>query len=259
MVMSEQDLKHAQRVLLFMMKSIHEVCVKNDIKYWIDYGSLIGAVRHNGFIPWDDDFDICMLREDYERFDKIAQKELGDDFFWQTYKTDKKWSAFQGKVRLKKTLWMESVLANTGLKENGFFIDIFPIDNVYNAKIIRKIHFALVRLLVRYAFSKLHNNQYFFFRLLPHKITMQIGDYILKICKRSEYVTSFSLGAIKKNLLLKSIFTELVLHQFEEEQFYIPKEYDRRLKLYYGDYMTPPPPEERQGHHGIEAIDFGKY
>ena len=78
------DLKKMQKTLLFMMKRVHEVCVKHNIKYWLDYGSLLGAIRHNGFIPWDDDLDIGMMREDYKRFCQIAPAELGDDFFIQT-------------------------------------------------------------------------------------------------------------------------------------------------------------------------------
>ena len=122
---SREDLRQAQKIMLYIMKKIHEVCVKHNIKYWLDYGTLLGAIRHDGFIPWDDDLDICMMREDYEKFNKVAQAELGDEFFWQTPETDTDLCYEYGKVRLNGTLWQETVWMHTDkLKNYGLFIDV---------------------------------------------------------------------------------------------------------------------------------------
>lgn len=88
-----------QKIELEILKKIDEVCKKHNIKYWIDSGTLLGAVRHKGFIPWDDDIDIAMLREDYEKFLKVAQKDFGNEYFLQTKNTDKKYPLFYAKVR----------------------------------------------------------------------------------------------------------------------------------------------------------------
>ncbi|MEG0290920.1 MAG: LicD family protein, partial [Erysipelotrichaceae bacterium] len=81
-------LAQMQGRMLVVMKKIHEICEKHNLKYWLVYGSLLGAIRHEGFIPWDDDMDIMMPRKDFNTFASIAQKELGEDFFFQTPNTD---------------------------------------------------------------------------------------------------------------------------------------------------------------------------
>lgn len=92
---------NVQHIELEILKKIDEVCKKHNINYWLDSGTLLGAVRHQGFIPWDDDIDIGMLREDYEKFLKVAQKDLGDDYFLQTRSTDKNYPLVFAKVRKK--------------------------------------------------------------------------------------------------------------------------------------------------------------
>ena len=130
MILKNNDLRKAQLLMLKILKEIHNICVKNNIKYFLSDGTLIGAIRHNGFIPWDDDLDIGMLREDYEKFCSIAQEELPEEFVLQTQKTDKGYGLQFGKVILKNTIWIEKVAKNTKRDYSGLYIDIFPYDKI---------------------------------------------------------------------------------------------------------------------------------
>ena len=104
--MDDVTLRKVQLELLAMLKDIDQVCSKYQIAYFLDSGTLLGAIRHQGFIPWDDDLDIGMLRSDYDRFSAIAQKELGDSYFWQTWKTESGYAYPFGKVRKRHTVYL---------------------------------------------------------------------------------------------------------------------------------------------------------
>ena len=125
----ETILRQAQLVMTRMFKIIDYICREHHLRYWMCSGTLLGAVRHQGFIPWDDDLDICMIREDYDRFIQIAQQELPSDLFLQTRETDPNYDylALPCKIRDKKSL-----IISTGIEKKkyqmGLFIDIFPAD-----------------------------------------------------------------------------------------------------------------------------------
>ena len=121
--MSKQ--KQLQLAQLKIAKEIKRICEKNNINYFLDAGSMLGAVRHEGFIPWDDDMDIGMLDEDYKKFLKIASKEIGEEFFLDNYELDKEYGLVFSKVRLKDTLYRER-LGSTTAKHQEIFVDVFP-------------------------------------------------------------------------------------------------------------------------------------
>ena len=271
MDLSAPDLRNAQMIMLMIMRKIHAVCEKHHIKYWLDYGSLIGAVRHGGFIPWDDDFDICMMREDYERFNKIAQEELGDEYFWQTWDTDPGFIFSFGKVRLKNTIWKEKITGKIILKEQGVFVDIFPVDHVPDNKAIRNLLFFIYNY-IDYVF-RVRNfifKETFFKRIIASMLRIVTTNSFFKKqlmsiiywCSKSEksrYVSMLSLGTAKRNLIEKKFFSEVVLHKFENTELYIPKCFHDRLQKCYGDYMTMPSENQRIGGHAIDMFDFGPY
>lgn len=269
MELTEKDLRQAQKIMVMIMKKIHAVCEKHQIKYWLDYGTLIGAVRHEGFIPWDDDFDICMMRADYERFNQIIQEELGDEFFWQTYRTDSAYPFFLGKIRLKNTIWEERSCRNVLLKEKGVFVDVFPIDLVPENKFYRNFLFRVMRyshlLFIdkKYKRPKLHQK-------IAHVVLNLISAdcffimlyrKIINLCSKDTDTSMASLVMLapKMSLCKKEIFDEVMLHKFEDTAFYIPVAYHQRLQGVFGDYMTPPPISRRYSHHNIVNFDFGKY
>ena len=123
------ELGQAKLVMLKLLRVFDDICRKNNLKYWLDGGTLIGAIRHNGFIPWDDDIDVAMLSDDYEKFIEIAQQELPDDVFLQTRKTDKKYPLYITKLRDKYSTYEEQNVARLNCHK-GIFIDIFPMDYI---------------------------------------------------------------------------------------------------------------------------------
>lgn len=268
---SQEDLQRAQKIMLYIMKKIHTVCVKHNIKYWLDYGTLLGAIRHGGFIPWDDDLDICMMREDYEKFSKIAQAEFGEEFFWQIPETDPGYFNMHGRVRLLHTLWKDAWI-NPEATHHEFFVDVFPMEKFPNCK-IAEIYYCykarFYQLLHRYyhfpgTFSAKYKKWVATFAslFLPEKSLLPSVNQLIKKLN-NHYDASNMISKIcldtQRDICDKSMFDELILYKFEDAEFYIPARYDERLKMLFNDYMQLPPEDKRYGHHGIVKYDFGKY
>ena len=125
------SIKDVQIVCLEILKEIDRICKQNGILYWMEGGSMLGAVRHHGFIPWDDDLDIAMFRDDYNRFLEIASKELKENYFLQTHQTDPEYPLFYAKVRKNNTFIDERSYQDLNIHK-GIFVDIFPVDGLYN-------------------------------------------------------------------------------------------------------------------------------
>lgn len=279
--LSPEDLRTAQLLMLKILKEVHRVCEESGIRYFLSDGTLIGAVRHNGFIPWDDDIDISMLRSDYDRFCKIAPEKLGAEYFLQTDETDAGYGLYFAKVMLKHTRWIESYALGTSRAVSGIYLDIFPFDKIpedrkkWNA-LRRKFRLldSVVKIKANYCEIKnvhgIFHKAYYCLKkvigfLLPLKfwVAKRTG-----LCVKYEALSASFVfaryqvfarrGEAEKDLNVADNFMSLVLHDFEGEQFYIPEKYDAVLKHYYGDYMTLPPPEKRRS-HGIVEYDFGTY
>ena len=135
--MERELLRKVQMVQLEIAKEIRRVCEENDIRYFLADGSFLGAVRHGGFIPWDDDMDMGMLRSDYEKFCRIAPQKLKPEYCLQTWYTEPNYGLPFGKVVKRNTVYMENK-KSARLKENGFYVDIFPFDNVPEDEFQRK-------------------------------------------------------------------------------------------------------------------------
>lgn len=126
-MMENQDyLQKLHAEILRIMDEIHRVCTKNGLTYYLVGGTLLGAVRHQGFIPWDDDLDIAMPRADFDRFIHIAEKELGSEFYLNWITTNPKYWLFFPKICLRNTTFDEGVIKKD--IPMGIFIDIFPLD-----------------------------------------------------------------------------------------------------------------------------------
>lgn len=276
MILKNNDLRKAQLLMLKILKEIHNICVKNNIKYFLSDGTLIGAIRHNGFIPWDDDLDIGMLREDYEKFCSIAQEELPEEFVLQTQKTDKGYGLQFGKVILKNTIWIEKVAKNTKRDYSGLYIDIFPYDKIpedkRKQKIINRLYFfiqGLILIKYKYIQKKDYDEltkkitfviKRFFLLIIPKNVLTFFREFICKkyINYKDKIIVTKYGGNFYKNQNPYNLYKDLILHDFETEKVYIPKCYDTILKKLYGNYMEIPP-IEKQRQHGIEYFDFGKY
>ena len=275
MTISNKDLRKAQLLMLKILKEVHKICEENNIKYFLSDGTLIGAIRHQGFIPWDDDLDIGMLREDYEKFCKIAPQILSENFILQNFQTDKGYGLQFGKVILKNTVWIEQVAKNTNRQWSGIYIDIFPYDNITENKKMQKLInrlyiFIQGLILIKFKYINISNYESMAKKLkyvlkkiylctISKKLLIYIRDSICKryLNKSKSLVTKYG-GNFYKNQNPYNFYKDLTLQNFEDTSFYIPKNYDKILKNLYGNYMEIPP-IEKQRQHGIEYFDFGNY
>lgn len=251
------SLDEIKKLELDIMKKIHIYCIENDISYYLCYGTLIGAVRHKGFIPWDDDIDIFMIRKDYDKFLKSFPNEEDKlNLKLVNYKT----KPYYGR-NLSKVIDTNTVLIEPQYKTDdpiGVFVDIWPLDGLPNNKIHRWFYIKKANLLKKMilASSMKYNSEYTFCKkigillgkiLNPKKAVIKM-DYIARKYnyEDSNYVKCYP---AKHVLYDKNDFEGRILMEFEGEQFYGPKNYDSILKAEYGDYMKLPPVEKQMPHH----------
>lgn len=257
-------LKDAQMIMVNILKEIDKICTKHNLRYFLDAGTLLGAVRHKGFIPWDDDVDIGMPREDYIKFLEIAQKELPDYLFLQTFETDKYYDIYQtpSKVRDSRTLIFEEHVPKNEKMNNGLFIDVFPFDSLPKSKAVYKVQRNISEFILR-SYVRLRDRPE---KLsLKNKITFTIYRIITSIFKTknrlkffnflikwndkdSPYIT-YGVDTIWSEYVhKKEDYFDLIRLEFEGEKFLAPKNYDAILSKLYGDYMTLPKEEDRVWH-----------
>lgn len=236
----ETSLEEAKKIMLDILIELDQICKKNNLTYWLDAGTLLGAIRHKGFIPWDDDIDVAMPRDDYNKFIKIYKQELSPHLFLQTKESDPEFSQYFAKIRNINTLFIEDSEKGKDIKYNqGIFIDIFPVNyidtkmnHIYPFLRFLGKFFTENRFYIKYSnmdiykyyikiFNKLHNKKNNFIRKGP-EITSRL-----------------------KSIEKKDVFP-LVKVEFENLTFPAPSNYDKYLKEIYGDYMTLLPLEQRE-------------
>ncbi|WP_077619686.1 LicD family protein [Bacillus sinesaloumensis] len=262
--LNEEQLKKLHADLLILLLEVDRICKRYDIQYFLSYGTLIGAIRHNGFIPWDDDIDIQMLRKDYEKFTEVCKSELDTSrFFWQSQKTDINYNWVYGKLRLKNTSYIRA--GQEHIKQNdGIFLDILPLDNitsnkfkqallVFICKVCRKILWSQVgKKNARSLFGKV---LYKVLSFIPRKVPILIFEYFAKFDNKKEssfLVSHNTFGQIYK----QEWYSKAIWVQYEGHAFRAPIGYDEILSMVYGDYMTLPAVEKRHGHCYASSIKF---
>ena len=256
-----------QKLVYEMLKEFHFFCEKHDLRYILAGGTLLGAVRHNGFIPWDDDIDVQMPRPDYERFLQLTAAGMADHMdviYWETM--DNPYFSY-AKIIDTRTILIEDISIKN---ESGVFIDVFPTDglpdsiaeikkkfqrldwykNLLNLRIqkiekgISKFHFLIK--VVAIPFARMFLNT----RSIITKINEISKEQDFEDC---ETVAFQVLGYGIKEVTKRSDYNNRILMKFVDDLFYIPSNYDQYLKQLYGDYMTLPPKEEQVTHHGFKA------
>ncbi|MBU5592428.1 LicD family protein [Clostridium sp. MSJ-4] len=271
----EGNLGKAQNIMLDILKAVDTICRKNNLTYWLEGGTLLGAVRHKGFIPWDDDVDIAMPREDYEKFISIAKKELPDNLFLQTSYTDLEYDMPWMKVRHNNSEIVEYKIGNY---HNGLFIDIFPFDYyrdvegyINSKKRFKFIYRTLI--LVKEPFEKVTNkkilikNTLKFFtkvilfpftfmskRKIFNKIYALRDKYVGKYGAKDSEILGYGIDTVFWNFSIEknSVFPLKEL-SFEDGSFYVPGNYDAYLTKLFGDYMKLPEEKDRIPHN-LEII-----
>lgn len=257
----ETVLRQAQLVMLRMFRIIDFLCRKHHIRYWMCSGTLLGAVRHKGFIPWDDDVDICMLREDYELFLQVAMREFPTDMMLQTRETDPNYHylPLPCKVRDKKSFILTPAHADEK-SEKGLFIDIFPADRYHTNKFVflgekaLKIYNRFICDCLDAVYFKnesLDKKILSFFHPVFQFLVVRYMRTAKKMIDRNRTLGENCLighgfdTMWKRYFLYDDIFP-LIEIEFEGFAFYAPHSTDVYLRALYGsNYMTPPS-KERQ-------------
>ena len=255
---------------------IRRICEKYNIQYFIIAGTLLGAVRHGGFIPWDDDMDIGMLRSEYERFLKACEEDLSEEFFLQTWDTDPEYPMSYGKIRLKNTHVLESFSQGVALKYDGLFVDIFPYDSVPENPLDRKLqaakYFICKRILwIKKGMGKDMRTEglkkrikYDVFKAFSSLFSYEaVKEYLRKTQIKyngiqTKRVVTDGADPYEKESIERCWAENLELIEFENEKFLTYKDKTDYLTHLYGDYMKLPPEDQRGGHNLVE-VDFGEY
>jgi len=236
---------------LDILIEVDRICRKHNIKYWIDFGTLLGAVRHQGFIPWDDDIDITIPKEDYQRFKEIIQDELPKDFFFQSLKTDPGYKLPTDRIRYKHSIYVTRFDDFTKEYHKGIFMDIFiAIDYPKgNPKTIKFI----VKWLSKINWF-LHVKQDITLKNQLAILTFPIAKFILtSIWKVLCLLPKNRIGYDTKHVPYGSFYPKewvFPLHEviFENHRFFAPNQPNPYLTSIYGDYMQLPPVEKRKTH-----------
>lgn len=255
------DKLHA--VEIEILDEIVRICDKYNLSYFLAGGTLLGAIRHNGFIPWDDDLDITMPRKDYDIFLSVCEKELNSKYLLDYDKTNSKnWLTF-AKIRKKNTLFLENA-AKEQDNFKGIYVDIFTEDNVINPNsFIEKIRLIIIKTLADTLFwkSKVGNDKSKYRRFYLVKIFSilsfkQIHSLYNKLVtkyknKDTEYFVAYNGVYTKREYLKKSEFLPFIKWKFGNKEYNIPKGYDYYLTKLYGNYMKLPPKKDRVNHSAL--------
>ena len=246
-------LNEHQQCLLLMLQDLDAVCAKYGISYQLFAGTALGAVRHQGFIPWDDDLDIIMQREEYERFFRVAPLELDPQKYYVQEEYGPHWPMQFSKLRLNGTTCIERCHVRDPEMHQGVYIDIFPCDNLADNPFIRKLQFAVSKVVIA---KSLYARGYetpscakkIFLqlcRLLPKKPLWRFC--IRRKDNGSQMVHSFFGCGTKyeKNIFPRVWMEESQNVLFEGQEFPISAHWEELLTKLYGDYRTLPPESER--------------
>lgn len=246
-------LRKAQMRMLDILQVIDAICRKHNIPYFLDGGSLIGAVRHGGFIPWDDDLDIAVMRNDFVRLRKILQQELPTNLVYQDSTTDYNFPLLIGKVRDTKSYFEEEFTHK--LKQKGIYVDIIPMEKVPSIKWKAKLDYWY-----GHCFRAIHNytdtkDKVLSCCVMPFAwILVQLTRLFNHLSKSKQIAHVYGWKAYNGFSSLDVFPVKRI--PFENIEVYVPKNPDAVLKALFGNYMQIPPEDKRIIHTGkIELCD----
>ena len=262
-------IKEVQQISLELLKEVHEFCVENNIKYTLFAGTLIGAIRHHGFIPWDDDLDIALPRPEYEKFIHSFKSKKGNKLFTREIQGNNVYIAFARLCEMKKT-FVDDDQMPWNKEETGIWIDIFPLDGIEDDKKLASSRteniYRIWRLGTRARWSMGPSSiKKTLFLKIKHIIKKSIYNIICyffnpwdkhtKKCSSYNYDKALTYSNLSwpgwkmREYCPKHVLDDYILVPFEDSEFYVMKGYDESLRLKYGDYMQLPPIKERIASH----------
>lgn len=246
------ELRKCQLKQLDILSCLDNICKKYDINYWLDSGTLLGAIRHKGFIPWDDDVDVCMLPDDFKKFKEVVNLELPERLFLQTKDSDPTMMQDFAKIRDKNSFFVEFGDDFSKSYNKGIFIDIFEMKEY--PKLPLKIMSFFARKISK-SNSVLKSKKYITFHTI-----IETPYFFLTLCLLSpmwkflsllfgKYYISYGLyDNVGGWFFLKEDIFPLSQVEFEGRNFFVPHNWDNYLKILYGEYMELPPENNRVSH-----------
>ncbi len=264
--LNDEQLKRIQSIQLEMFKEVVRICNKHNLTYFIDGGTLLGAVRHKGFIPWDDDIDLSMPREDYEKFLKIAPSEINNKFRVRHFTTDDTYKGYfisiaskEYKVTVKKTIPLETfvgidVMALDGIPDKKISFAIYKFKVLWYRMLVMFINVEHLRIIKRSFLEKI---------LIGFAKITHIGKLLKlkkirtkqeKLMKSNKYERCNKVGCVMDAYGFREIYPKEWYGKgskavFEGDEYSAPEKQHECLKHIYGDYMQLPPLEKRVGNH----------
>ena len=263
-----------QGIQLSYLLEVDRICKKHNIKYFLGGGTLIGALRHKGFIPWDDDSDIVMLREDYDKFAKVIVNEEPEGTTFQSPKTDRNCFYEFNKLRVDGTMFASELAKNHRDIDVGIAFDVFCSDKTANSRWGQKLHLAMTlftRALVlnKWNHRKVDNGSKiqsaftnFCVRIFPLRFCYFLMNHTITFFKRKKnarYLYDGTGRNVKNGCFEAAIFDEVIYKEFEGHMFPVPKRYADYLTFLFGDFNELVPLSTRLGCHEITLLDVGKY
>lgn len=264
----QKTLDKLHEVELEIMDEFVKICDKHKLNYFLTGGTMLGAVRHKGFIPWDDDIDVGMTRKEYDLFIKYAKDELNDKYFLDCHETNPEYYLPFAKIKKNNTIFDEEASHNLN-NHKGIFIDIIPFENVKKQdSFSQKIQAILVRNITDTMFykkkiRKLKNTRHpilaAILSIIPDYQLMKIQKKLSTLNKddNSEYMVALAgTYGYQKETMKRSIFLPTKKIKFESKEYLGMSNPDGYLSRIFGNYMELPPKEKRVNHMPLK-IDFG--
>ena len=251
--MKEISISEIKELQMKILDYVDSVCRANDIKYTLSGGTLLGAVRHGGYIPWDDDIDIQMTRKEYDRFTELWNSHDNQSSYeLLNIESGKNCGYPFGKVHDTRTV---TYIGN--FQRTGVFIDVFPVDNVFDESDYEKRHRKV---------RKMYRTRYLIFRYLKiipkcsvlrrlfYKVSSAISDEAKKMqFSECSFVFELVSGLICKSPIPSNVFNKYKDIRFEDRTYMAVDDHDTYLKCTFGNYMQLPPEEKRVSHHDFKA------
>ena len=251
-----------QQAELEVMKELHSFCVKHGLRYVLGYGTLLGAIRHKGFIPWDNDMDILMPRSDVEKLIELNKKEpIGSNIRLFHYTADKNYH-----YPIVRACNMKTIVKPTYLREQiddmGVWVDVFPMDGISRPKLIfqkplRNFYLKMMNATMYVPESESGSKEKvrnFIIRHMPNK-NHKYERHLSSVCAWSKYEKAKTVCVIceeeppfEKQLMDREDVENPILAPYEDAEFFIPRNADKYLTMQYGNYMQLPPEEDRMTH-----------
>lgn len=267
-------LEALQQIMLAYLLEVDRICKKHNIQWYLGGGTLLGAARHKGFIPWDDDVDIMMLREDYDKFLEVAPDELPEGMILSDPKKDKYYNYAYAKLRITDTVFATDFSKYHKNMSNGFAFDIFCHDKTANSKLGQKLHSQLTLFWLAMVFNKWnHRRVYngkkvqsaisnFLKNIFPLRFSMRMLLFTLEMFKHkknAKYLYDGMGYSVHKGGFNKGFLDDEIRVDFCGYKMPVPARYKEYLTNHYGDFMELAPLSTRIMGHDITLSDLGKY